>query len=60
LFFSDTLSRSSESDSPKRVLEEEPGVLCSRPRPCEEVDFWVKGDLAQARCSWSAIVTGLA
>ena len=48
---SDALSRSGESDSPKRVLEEEPGVLCSHPRPGEGFYFWAKDDLAQASCS---------
>jgi len=46
LSLSDALSRSGESDSPKRVLEEDPGMLCSRPRPGEGFDFWAKGDLA--------------
>jgi len=51
LSLSDALSRSGESDSPKRVLEKKHGVLCSHPRPGEGFYFWANGDLAQA--SWS-------
>ena len=51
LVLSDALSRSGESGSPKRALEETSCGLCSHPRPGEELWFWASGGLAQA--SWS-------